>query len=1275
MRRRLSSRTSGGATVPRIASLRPSPRYLATVGVVALAYFGTAKGGLALAYENSSVTAVWAPTGLALAALVLGGRRLWPGVALGAALANSWTGVPLVTVLGITAGNTLEAVVGAYLLGRVPSFRPSLDRARDVVALAVLAAGLSTLVSASVGVASLYAGHAVSSGALPTAWRTWWLGDLCGDLLVAPFVLVFGSDLRRNVRPRPERVLEALVLLVALAGVSWLVFSSHVSRTFVIFPLMIWATLRFRQRGVVAASLIVAGVAADFTARGMGPFVAGTPDGDLLLSQAFVGVTALLWLLLAAVTAEREHAEEKLTRAYGELEATVREQTDVLRRSQAWLTEAQGIAHLGTWEWDVRGGTVRWSDELYRIYGVTRDEFQPSFPRYLEMVHPDDRARVEATIDRAYADHQPFALQERIVRPDGSVRVLTSQGKVFVDGDGRSARMLGVCQDVTDRQRAQEELRESALRFQAVTQSVNDAVVSADQDGKIVFWNESAEAIFGYTPDEAIGRPLTLLMPERHRAVHRQGFARFLESGEARVIGRTVELEGRRKDGSEFPLELSLGHWTHGDRSSFTAVIRDTTERKRAEQELGESRERFRLLVDGVQDYAIFMLDPDGRVVTWNEGAKRIKGYDPEEIVGQHHSRFYTDEEVRQELPQLALAVAAAHGRYEGEGWRVRKDGSRFVAHVVLTALRDSAGELRGFSKITRDVTELKRAERAVNEAEERFRATFDEAPIGIALMDLEGRFRRVNRALCEIVGRPRNVIEITGIDSIAHPDDVAEVRSQLELLRAGAISSYKTEKRLVHASGHSVWVAVQATLLRDADGKPAHFLTQILDVSERRTYEEKLRYMADHDPLTGSLNRRSFEREIESHLGRAHRYGAYGAALILDVDHLKDINDSLGHQAGDELIRRVARALGARLRESDVLARLSGDEFAVLLPAADAEGARKVAQALVEAVRELDVQTREGNSRTTTASVGVAMIEEGLSREDVMVNADLAMYDAKNAGRNRIAVYSPDPEHDRRKERLSWVERIRGALEHDRFTLLAQPIVDLSTGRVSQHELLLRMRDETGDLIPPAAFLDIAERLDLVQAIDRWVVRSAIGILDGHERRGRPVTVEVNLSGRSLGDPELLDLVEAELERTRIPPERLIFEVTETAAAANMPAARRFGERLSQLGCRFALDDFGAGFGSFYYLKHLPFDFLKIDGEFVRNSRNSRTDQLVIKAVVDLARGLNKKTIAEIVGDEETVDLLAGLGVDYAQGYHLGRPRPFEEIDAGPFRDAPVVG
>jgi EAL domain-containing protein (putative c-di-GMP-specific phosphodiesterase class I) len=211
-----------------------------------------------------------------------------------------------------------------------------------------------------------------------------------------------------------------------------------------------------------------------------------------------------------------------------------------------------------------------------------------------------------------------------------------------------------------------------------------------------------------------------------------------------------------------------------------------------------------------------------------------------------------------------------------------------------------------------------------------------------------------------------------------------------------------------------------------------------------------------------------------------------------------------------------------------------------------------------------------------------------------------------------------------------------------------------------------LRMKDETGDLIPPRAFLYIAEILDLVQDIDRWVVRKAVALLEEQERRGLAPTFEVNLSGRSLGDPELLALIVAELERSKVSPERLIFEVTETAAVGNMATAASFSEHLAELGCRFALDDFGAGFGSFYYLKHLPFDFLKIDGEFVKHCTTSHTDRLLIQAVVDIARGLGKKTVAEIVHDDETVDLLSQLGVDYGQGYYLGRPQPVDEVLGG---------
>ncbi len=431
----------------------------------------------------------------------------------------------------------------------------------------------------------------------------------------------------------------------------------------------------------------------------------------------------------------------------------------------------------------------------------------------------------------------------------------------------------------------------------------------------------------------------------------------------------------------------------------------------------------------------------------------------------------------------------------------------------------------------------------------------------------------------------------------------------------------------------------------------------------ERRRSEDRLQHMADHDPLTGLLNRRRFEEELDLHTERVRRYGAEGALLILDLDHFKYVNDSLGHRAGDELIVMVARLLRSRLRSSDIVARLGGDEFAALLPRASAADARKVAEDLLAAVRE-HAPSSNGTTRRTTASIGIALFDdEGLAGgNDALVSADLAMYDAKEAGRDAVA-FLADDSGDGAKRRRTWGKRIRSALTDDAFVLYAQPIKDVDSDDVTRYELLLRLADQPDDVVLPGEFLHIAERLDLIQEIDRWVVNHALETLAASPDRGRGLTVEINLSGRSLGDTVLVETIERGLAEHRIDPGSLVFELTETAAVADFRRASAFAARLADLGCRFALDDFGAGFGSFYYLKHLPFDFLKIDGEFVRGCVESHTDQLVIEAMVGIARGLGKETIAECVEEPETAEFLERQGVDYLQGFWFGRPEPAAEI------------
>ena len=676
--------------------------------------------------------------------------------------------------------------------------------------------------------------------------------------------------------------------------------------------------------------------------------------------------------------------------------------------------------------------------------------------------------------------------------------------------------------------------------------------------------------------------------------------------------------------------------------------------------------------------------------------------------------------------------------------------------------------------------------EAALTEGEERFRASFENAPVGMALVSVEaeslGHFMWVNRTLCEIAGLSKERLLGLNVAAIAGDEDVASARSGIRRLLAGNEPAYSIERRYARPDGSVVWVELRMSLIRDERGDPLNFLAQVVDlterkqaeearahlaaivessgdaivgqdldgtivswnrgaerlygypaaevvgkpisllmtedrsyeldaipgrirrgervesletvhrdrnghwidvslsmspvigpdgrvngvaaiardITERKEFEAQLQFLADHDVLTGLFNRRRFIDTLSHHIDLVNRYGPGGAVLILDLDNFKEINDTLGHSAGDETIRAASAVLERRLRSSDVVARLGGDEFAVLLAQADERESRQVAAELLELLRQQPVFVA-GRSVRVTASVGVALFEPGrrLDSEGLLASADLAMYEAKEAGRDQLVIHSAAPEREAlNEERLSWSERVRSALANDGMSLFVQPIKDLRSGQISQWEALVRL-SEGGQLILPGAFLGAAERSGLVVELDRWVVARAIELIARQRQLGHDIRLEVNLSGRSVGDEELPTAIEAMIAEHGIDADRLIFEVTETAAIANMVEAREFAESLTHLGCRFALDDFGAGFGSFYYLKYLPLDFLKIDGDFIRKLKVSEVDQVLVRGMVEVARGLGLTTIAEFVEDGETLELLRDYGIDYAQGFHVGRPEP----------------
>jgi diguanylate cyclase (GGDEF)-like protein len=439
-------------------------------------------------------------------------------------------------------------------------------------------------------------------------------------------------------------------------------------------------------------------------------------------------------------------------------------------------------------------------------------------------------------------------------------------------------------------------------------------------------------------------------------------------------------------------------------------------------------------------------------------------------------------------------------------------------------------------------------------------------------------------------------------------------------------------------------------------------------DVTAAHNLSKQLSHEVSHDSLTGLVNRREFERRLDRVLATARDHETEHALCYLDLDQFKVVNDTSGHVAGDELLRQLGAVLRGQVRKRDTLARLGGDEFGVLVEHCTLREAQRVAETLLHAIEDFRFSW-EDKGFSLGVSIGLVPINAGSgTMTDVLRQADSACYVAKDLGRSRIHLYQPDDEALARQQgEIQWVSRINTALVEDRFALTCQqirPIGDTADTRL-HCELLLRMVEADGSLISPGSFLPAAERFNLATRLDRWVVKHAFGWLRDNPRLvDRLGLCSINLSGQSVGDGDFLGFVSDLLVSHSVPTDRICFEITETAAVANLTAASQFINSLRAKGCQFALDDFGSGLSSFNYLKHLPVDYLKIDGVFVRDIVTDPVDLAMVRSINEMGHVLGKRTIAEFVEDQPILDRLRELGVDYAQGYHIGRPRPLSDFD-----------
>lgn len=564
------------------------------------------------------------------------------------------------------------------------------------------------------------------------------------------------------------------------------------------------------------------------------------------------------------------------------------------------------------------------------------------------------------------------------------------------------------------------------------------------------------------------------------------------------------------------------------------------------------------------------------------------------------------------------------------------------------------------------NISSRKMAERALQKSEERFRLLYNGMPSMFFTISRDKTIRSINKYGAKHLGY--NIVELSNqsIDTIISTKHKEKNSKHIEECFKNIEKIHRWELQTKHKDNNLIWVRITARYIELDNNENEDFLYIVAeDISETQRLSEKLSYQATHDPLTGLNNRIEFERRLKNAM-QTRSHNAEHALCYMDLDNFKIINDTSGHLAGDELLRQLSVLLKQKLRQSDVLARLGGDEFGILMENCSLKFARRTIENIRQTIEEFRFVWQD-KKFTIGSSMGLVPITESFSKvEDILSAADAACYTAKDTGRNRIHIFFPnDIELNRKRGEMEWVSRINNALEEDRFVIYYQEIQPVTSEHKDIHiELLLRMQGDDGELIPPGAFLSSAERYNIINKIDRWVVETALKKLSAPDIDIQKLgQCNINLSGQSLGNSDFSRFLFKAISESDIPSNILCFEVTETAAIANLASAIRFIRALKIQGCSFALDDFGSGVSSFGYLKNLPVDYLKIDGAFVRDIAEDEVDFTMVKSINDIAQVMNKKTVAEFVETEEINFRLIDIGVDYVQGHNIHSPEPLENL------------
>jgi len=746
---------------------------------------------------------------------------------------------------------------------------------------------------------------------------------------------------------------------------------------------------------------------------------------------------------------------------------------------------------------------------------------------------------------------------------------------------------------------------------------------------------------------------------EAAREAHfRSAWSLPIMASDDRVVGTLVVY--RRKPGSPQPIDHDL-------LSRMAQIAGIAIERRAAEDALRRSEAKFRGLFENVME-GVYQSTRDGRILVANPAFVNLLGYaSAEELYKVPAGALYWYPSDRDTF----VRRLDSEGELRNQEYVMRrKDGSMLVVVDNCRVVRDKQGRVSGYEGTLTDITERKKAETAVFQAKERAQVTLQSIGDAVITTDSEGRIDYMNPVAESLTGwenreaQGEKIGEVLTVinDQTREPSESPLARC----LREGQVLGLSEHTVLVSRRGQEIAIQDSAAPIRDRAGNLIGAVMVFHDVSKERRLHRALHYQASHDALTGLINRREFENRLNAAVEDAkHDRNSRHALLYLDLDQFKLVNDTCGHPAGDQLLRQITGMLQARIRNGDTLARLGGDEFGILLQDCVLDQAMRIADTLRQAIRDYRFIWQDG---TLAVGVSIGIVEitnETATVANLMSAADVACYTAKDSGRNRVELYHADKVPERHRE-MHWVSKLTRACDESSFEIFYQPIVPIGTNTDEREhfELVLRLRDENGAWVTPAEFIPAAERYNVMPSIDRWVVRQALDRVVYRGASGmKPFTIAVNLSGTSLNDERFLEYLITELGNHQLTEGSVCFEITETAAIANLGNVVHFMRELKTRGCRFALDDFGSGLSSFMYLKTLPVDYLKIDGQFVENVVRDPIDRSMVEAISQVGRAMGILTIAERVESQEVLFELGRLGVAFAQGFHIAVPKPVSEF------------